>query len=257
MTLSDESTEALWRRYVLTRDLNTRNELITRYASIVRAHGARLGRRLPARVQMDEITSAAFDGLIAAVEMFDPARGIKFETYATTRIVGAVGDWLRSIDPQARGVRDFQQRRDVAFTLVSSDIGDRASAPQIAKRIGMDPGKYRKLVKRVREGTVASLSAADSDSSCTRRAKRDDIPDHRQPSPQRGVEREMLRDYITRGLSWQERHVLLLYYYDELTMGESGKVLGLSESRVSQIHKRILTALRQRFGLQRELRAVV
>ena len=257
MKLHDECTEALWQRYLKTRDVSTRNELVTRYVSLVNQQASRLSRRFSVQATTDEIASAGFDGLMGAVEMFDPNRHVKFETYATMRIVGAVHEWLRSVDPQRRGVRDFQKRREAALTVASSDAGARASAPQIAERMGMTPEQYEAYVRRVRSGVVTSLSAPDDDGDRNGRAKRDEIPDRRQTPPQEGVEREMVRDFITRGLRRQERCVLLLYYYGGLTMGEAGKVMGLSESRVSQIHKRVLAALRKRFGRRRQLCAVV
>ena len=126
MKLQIETTEAVWRRYRKNRDISTRNELLTRYAPLVHRQAARSSRHLSAQVSVDEIASAAFDGLMDAVATFDPDRGFKFETYAAKRILGAIHDWLRSIDVQSRGVRDFQKRQNAAFTVVSSDAGERA-----------------------------------------------------------------------------------------------------------------------------------
>lgn len=257
MELHIESTETLWHCYRETRDIGIRNELVTRYASLVHRQAARSSRHLSLQVTVDEVASAAFDGLLDAVETFDPDRGFRFETYAAKRILGAVYDWLRAVDPQSRGVRDFQKRRDAAFTLVSSDIGERASAPQIAEQMGMTPGQYETYLRRVRSGVVASLTAPDDESDRGGRANGFDLPDQRQPAPHRRTERDMIRDYIMRGLRVQERHVLLLCYYDGLTMKEAGKVMGLSESRVSQIHKNVLTALRGRFRGRRQQCALV
>lgn len=256
MKLQIETTEAIWRRYRKNRDISTRNELLTRYAPLVHRQAARSSRHLSAQVSVDEIASAAFDGLMDAVATFDPDRGFKFETYAAKRILGAIHDWLRSIDAQSRGVRDFQKRQNAAFTVVSSDAGERASAPQIAERMGMTPEHYQNYVSRVRKGVVTSLSARETENDDSTRARRDEIHDHRHPSPQKRVEREMLREYLMRGLCRQDREVILLYYYDGLTLGEAGKVMGLSESRISQIHKRVLSTLRQRFVRRRELCAV-
>lgn len=257
MELNIEQTNVLWRRYRETRNVANRNELVTRYAPLVHRQAARLGRHLSLQVSVDEIASAAFDGLMNAVETFDSDREIKFETYAAKRILGAVYDWLRSIDAQSRSVRDFQKRRDAAFTLVSSDIGEQASEPQIAEHMEMTPGQYETYVGRVRSGIVTSLNAEHEENGRGGRANGWETPDHRQPAPHRRAHQDLFRDYITRGLRKQERHVLLLCYYDGLTMKEAGKAMGLSESRVSQIHKSVLTALRRRFESRRELCALV
>lgn len=257
MNLTIENTKKLWRSYHETRNIGIRNELITRYAPLVHRQAARSGRHLSLQVSIDEVASAAFDGLMNAVETFDPGRAIKFETYAAKRILGAVYDWLRTVDTQSRSLRDFQRRREAAFTLVSSDIGERASGSQIAERLGMSSGQYERNVRRVRSGNVASLNAPDNEDICDGRAKGDAIADDRQPAPHSRADREMLRNYIMHGLRRQERHVLLLCYYDGLTMAEAGKVMGLSESRISQIHKQVLTALRERFVDQRQLCALV
>ena len=113
LVASDPATK-MWQKYLSTRVVEERNNLVVHYSHLVHTHAARLSRKLPAQVSYDEICSAAFDGLIEAIEAYDPERKAKFETFCQQRISGAVMDWLRSLDPQSRTVRTFEKRKMLA-----------------------------------------------------------------------------------------------------------------------------------------------
>ncbi|MCP4591336.1 MAG: sigma-70 family RNA polymerase sigma factor [bacterium] len=239
-----------WKRYLKQRGVEDRNELVVHYSHLVHTHAARLSRKLPAQISYDEISSAAFDGLIEAVEAFDPDRKAKFETFCQQRISGAVMDWLRSLDPQSRTVRTFEKRRLYVKEMLDAENGQPPTHSEIAKRMEVGQNRYDALCRLSQLGKEVHFSAMEPPTDRTGRTSTRtwDIGDHHEGDPSTLVSREMLADHITRGLAREERLVLVLYYFEELTMAEIGSVLNLSESRVSQIHKDILGRLRHRFG---------
>ena len=244
-----ETIETLWKRYLSTRAVDLRNRIVVHYSALVHAHAARLSRKLPAQVSYDEICSAAFDGLIEAVEAYDPERLAKFETFCQQRISGAVMDWLRSLDPQSRTVRTFEKRRMLAKEALGTDMEFTPSHADLAKRLEISFDRYDYLSRLSQLGKEVHLSAMEpsgnrqSDGS----SHTWDIRDSKTEDPAIKVSREILADHLTKGLAREERLVLLLYYFEDMTMAEIGSVLNLSESRVSQIHKEILLRLRHRF----------
>ena len=247
---SDTPVERLWKRYLRTRNVEFRNELVVNYSGLVHTHAARLSRKLPAQISYDEICSAAFDGLIEAVEAYDPDRKAKFETFCQQRISGAVMDWLRSLDPQSRTVRTFEKRCTMARESLGLDAEFAPSHQEVAKRLEMSFDRFDYLSRLSQLGKEVHFSAMEPPDE--RRSQGGghtwDIRDTRCEEPGVRVSRELLADHITKGLAREERLVITLYYFEQMTMAEIGAVLDLSESRVSQIHKEILQRLRQRFG---------
>jgi RNA polymerase sigma factor for flagellar operon FliA len=246
----DNNVEKRWRRYLRTRGIELRNEIVVHYSHLVHTHAARLSRKLPAQISYDEICSAAFDGLIEAVEAYDPKHKAKFETFCQQRISGAVMDWLRSLDPQSRTVRTFEKRRLQAREMLDAENGRPPTHAEVAVRMGVSQARYDHLCRLSQLGKEIHFSAMEpqSDRSPRGSGRSWEVSDNHKNDPTAAVSRDMLTDYVTRGLSREERLVLILYYYEDLTMAEIGLVLNLSESRVSQIHKEILSRLRQRFG---------
>jgi len=242
--------EQLWKRYLRTRDVETRNALVEHYAPLVHTQAAKLARKLPAQVTYEEICSAAYDGLIEAVEAYDPSRKAKFETFCQQRIHGAVMDWLRSLDIQSRTVRTFEKKRLSVREILDAELGRTPSHAEVADRMGISRERYEQLSRLSQLGKEIHFSAMqpETDSHGRPSARAWDIEDTKQADPSARIARQMLTEYITRGLSREERLVLILYYYEDLTMAEIGLVLSLSESRVSQIHKDVIQRLRQRFA---------
>jgi len=241
--------EKLWKHYLTHRDIPTRNKLVEHYAPLVRVQASRISRKLPAQVTYDEICSAGFDGLIEAVEAYNPDRKTKFETFCQQRIVGAVMDWLRSLDIQSRTVRRFEKRLFDVREVLDSELGRPPTAREIARRMGLPQERFEHLTRLSRMGHEIQLSAVgvSHGSEAQGESRPWEIRDPRQSDPVDRVARSLLTKYITRGLRREERLVLVLYYFENLTMAEIGAVLNLSESRVSQIHKDVLQRLRRRF----------
>lgn len=240
----------MWKSYLANRSIDARNQIVMYYSHLVHTHAARLSRKLPAQVSYDEICSAAFDGLIEAVEAYDPERKAKFETFCQQRISGAVMDWLRSLDPQSRTVRTFEKRRLMAKEALGTDLEYTPSQADLARRLDMSVDRYDYLSRLSQLGKEVHFSAMEPSGERRSQAATHswDIRDTHSEDPAVQVSREMLTHFLTKGLAREERLVLLLYYFEEMTMAEIGAVLNLSESRVSQIHKEILTRLRQRFN---------
>lgn len=257
MSSKNESSETLWNHYIKHRDIETRNALVEHYAPLIHSHAARMSRRLPGQVTYDEIVSAAFDGLIESIQAYDPTRKAKFETFCQQRISGAVKDWLRSLDLQSRTVRTFERQRMVACEALDYRLGRAPGAGEVAREMELTIERYDRLMQLSRLGKAVHFSAMEPPTDPRGRAMSGpwDVGDQRENDPSKRVARDMFTEYVTRGLSREERLTLVLYYYEGLTMEEIGLVLDLSESRVSQIHKDILTRLRHRFtgSLEEEL----
>jgi len=249
MRPGNATSETLWKRYLKSRSTAARNALVEHYAPLIHGHAARMSRRLPGQVTYDEIVSAAFDGLIEAIEAYDPGRKAAFETFCQQRISGAVKDWLRSLDLQSRTVRTFERQRMSACEALDSRLGRTPNAAEVASEMGLTTERYDHLLRLSRMGRAVHFSAMEPPTDPRGRSTGGtwDVSDARESDPSQRISREMFTEYVTRGLSREERLTLILYYYEGLTMKEIGRVLDLSESRVSQIHKDLLGRLRKRF----------
>lgn len=246
----DLTIEGMWKKYLRTREVEMRNSIVVHFSPLVHTHAARLSRKLPAQISYDEICSAAFDGLIEAVQAYDPERKAKFETFCQQRIAGAVMDWLRSLDPQSRTVRTFEKRRMLARETLGTDSEIAPTQEDLAKRMEMSMDRFDQLSRLSQLGKEVHFSAIEPSNDRGQQGSWHtwDVRDAHAPDPALKVTHELLTDHLTKGLAREERLVLLLYYFEEMTMAEIGTVLKLSESRVSQIHKEILIRLRHQFG---------
>jgi RNA polymerase sigma factor FliA len=251
MKRSMDETVALWKKYLTTRGQECRNLLVERYAPLVQMQAARLSRKLPAQVTYEELCSAGYDGLIEAVEAYDPQKKAKFETFCQQRIIGAIMDWLRTLDPQSRTIRTFEKQRFRATEKLEGQLGRPPTHDEIAQALQLSHDRYAELTRISQVGREVHFSALDPRAGldANRRAceRTWDVGDAKQRDPSDRLAKAMLTELITRGLTREERLVLILYYYENLTMAEIGVVLDLSESRVSQIHKDVLQRLRKRF----------
>jgi RNA polymerase sigma factor for flagellar operon FliA len=246
MKAARSAPDALWKEYLKTHAVELRNRLVEHYRPLVHMQAARLAQKLPAQVSYDEICSAGYDGLIEAVQAYDPKHKAKFETFCQQRIHGAVMDWLRSLDGQSRTVRSFEKKRMNVRERMDSDLGRPPTEAELARGMGLEAGRFSELSRLSRLGREVHLSAVQGDDDGQSRSGWD-ISDEKTIDPANRIARKMLTEYITRGLNREERLVLVLYYYEGLTMAEIGLVLNLSESRVSQIHKDVIERLRRRF----------
>jgi RNA polymerase sigma factor for flagellar operon FliA len=249
MKSSRSDVDGLWKKYLHGKPVKLRNLLVEHYRPLVHMQAARLAQKLPAQISYDEICSAGYDGLLEAVQAYDPCHKAKFETFCQQRIHGAVMDWLRALDGQSRTVRSFEKQRMLKKEVLDSDLGRPPTETELASQMGMSRERFSELSRLSRLGHEVHLSSVQGDDNAQHRGSPGgwDVSDARAIDPSQRISKQMLTDYITRGLSREERLVLILYYTEGLTMAEIGLVLDLSESRVSQIHKDVIHRLRRRF----------
>jgi RNA polymerase sigma factor for flagellar operon FliA len=242
---SDIPIEEVWCEYKRTGSEAIRNHLIEHYLDIVRYTAERMHMRLPGEVDVEDLMSAGLFGLMDAIDAFDLDRGVKFETYCAQRIRGAIFDELRAMDWVPRLVRSRTAKVERARKALEMELGRRPTDREICERLSVDEGEYQKLSKDSRPVGVVSLNRKwfETDSSKDIR-EIDVIHDTRQENPLSEVQRKDLKLLITKGLSRAERLIVILYYYEEMTMKEIGMTLDLSESRVSQMHSSILARLK-------------
>ena len=244
-TVKDD-VKALWRAYRRSKSTAIRNTLVERYMVLVNKVAEIMARRLWPRVSADELASAGYDGLIAAVASYDPDRGVKFETYCRQRIVGAIRDWQREIDPLGRSGRNFERSLNAVKERIQAERGQAATSTELAGEMGLSLGKFIKMKRTVLASHSVPLEAPAERRNDARVSSL--VPVDPGPSPVQHTERELIREYLTRGLKEQDRLIITLYYYERLTMAEIGSVLGVSESRVCQRHAEIVEQLRNRFA---------
>ncbi|MDZ4755858.1 MAG: FliA/WhiG family RNA polymerase sigma factor [Phycisphaerae bacterium] len=237
--------DELWREYRTTPSKLLRNHMIEKYLELVRFTAERMHMKLPSEVEVDDLMSSGLFGLMDAIDAFDPERGVKFETYCTQRIRGAIFDELRAMDWVPRLVRSRTAKVEKVRKSIEMETGRKATHGEIADRMKVDQPEFEKLQKDSRPVGVVSLNRKwfETDSSKDVR-EIDVIRDTRQENPVQQVQRQDLQTLITKGLSRAERLIVVLYYYEEMTMKEIGTTLDLSESRVSQMHSSILARLK-------------
>jgi RNA polymerase sigma factor FliA len=247
----NEDSRLLWRRYRSSRDPEIRDRLIRETIGLVRIVAGRLALRLPPHVERDDLESAGIPGLLGAIESYDPEIGVEFASYAQVRIRGAILDELRSLDSLPRGLREKARE----FNRVTARLEQRLQRPpddqEVVAELGMSFEEYSRICVELRAGLQLSLEAGtgenrDEDDSV---GEPPTIADRNTPDPWQSIalkERKILLGEIIDQLPGNERTVLSLYYYEELTMKEIAVVLDLSESRVSQIHSAALRSLRKR-----------
>lgn len=242
---SSGQVDEVWREYKQTGDVGLRNVLIERYLPLVRYIAERLLAKLPQNIELDDLQSAGIFGLMDAVDGFDLERGVKFETYCTTRIRGAILDELRSLDWVPRIVRNKANRIEQAWKGLEVELGRTPTDVEMAERLDMTLKEYEDMLQEASAITIVSLTdKAKEDQGSKSLRKIDLLEDKKGVDPEAELKRKEITDFVTRGLSRKERLIILLYYYEELTMREIGATLNLSESRVCQLHSRIILRLK-------------
>ena len=235
----------VWESYRDAPDEATRNLLVEHYLPIVRYTAERLHARLPSEVDVEDLMSSGLFGLMDAIEAFDLERGVKFETYCTTRIRGAIFDELRAMDWVPRLVRSRTAKMERARKDIEMTTGRRATEQEVTEHLNVSQDEFQKIKRDSRPVSVVSLNRKWYETDSSRDVTEVDVVrDRRQESPVSKLQRDDLKYLLTRGLSRAERLIVILYYYEEMTMKEIGVTLDLSESRVSQMHSSILARLK-------------
>lgn len=235
---------AVWNEFKATRERLLRNRLMEHYLPIVRYTADRISAKLPNEVDVDDLISAGIFGLIDAIEAFDLNRGVKFETYCSPRIRGAILDELRTMDWVPRLVRSRAHKLESVTKILKAELGRLPSDDEIAGRLAISRNELDKLIKDANAVSLVSLSRKFYDDESSREMEEIDIlEDRRAEDPVQELQRRDLHQLIMKSLTRIERIILILYYFEEMTMKEIGATLDLSESRVSQMHSSILARL--------------
>ncbi len=243
----------IWRRYRRSANRSLRNVLMEKYLPIVKYNAERIGAKLPDEVDHDDLVSAGIFGLMDAIDAFDLGRGVKFETYCAPRIRGAILDELRSMDWVPRLVRSRASKLEQVLRKLESVLGRTPTGDELAKHLDLPREEFDKLAKEARAVMQISLSRKYSETDSNKDVcEIDVIEDKRGRDPIEEIQKKDVKELITRGLTRAERLILILYYYEEMTMKEIGVTLDLSESRVSQMHSSILRRLKTQLEIRRK-----
>jgi RNA polymerase sigma factor for flagellar operon FliA len=235
----------LWAAYKKTPTEKLRNVLMENYLHVVRYNAERVHAKLPDEVELDDLISAGIFGLMDAIDAFDLARGVKFETYCAPRIRGAILDELRSMDWVPRLVRSRAGKMESATKQLEVELGRAPTGEEIARRLKIPMAEFEKIAKDSSAVGVVSLSRKWFETDSNKDVREIDVlEDKKGANPVREIQRKDLKELITKGLSRAERLIVILYYFEEMTMKEIGATLDLSESRVSQMHSSILARLK-------------
>jgi RNA polymerase sigma factor FliA len=244
----------LWRSYKQDGDERARERLVVAYSPLVKFIAGRMASGLPSHVDEGDLVSYGLLGLIGAIERFDLDREIKFETFAVARIKGAIIDELRSLDWVPRSVRARARDVERAHAALEAEFGRSPSEEEMAKKLEITVDEFRDALLQIANSSVLALddlwTFADPDGGGGQISVLDTIQDPNALDPESEAHTAELKDRLAdaiESLPERERLVIALYYYENLTLREIGEVLGVTESRVSQLHTKSVLALRSRF----------
>ncbi len=242
------SVQKEWAQLKEENDPQVRQKLLEQYLPLVKNVAGRMAMGFPKSVELSDLINTGVIGLIEAMSNFDPSRGVKFETYAVPRIRGAILDELRSLDWVPRSTRAKSREIDRATSKLENQLGRPPSPRELAKSLKISPHELFSAVDDVSSATILSLDELIYKEEDNRQVPRvETLQDVRCASVLGDMEKEELKGYLVQAishLSEQERLVVALYYYEELTLKEIGEVMQISESRVSQIHTKAVLKLR-------------
>jgi RNA polymerase sigma factor for flagellar operon FliA len=245
--------QSLWLQYRKTADPTIRDRLILTYAPLVKYVAGRLGSGLPAHVDEGDLVSYGLLGLIGAIERYDPERDVKFETYAIARIKGAIIDELRAMDWVPRSVRSRAREIERTIGELERQLMRAPTDEEIAAKLGVSEEELEESLAEISRTSIAALDElwTVQGGGGDQIALIDTIEDADAPDPQSALSQTEMREAIGEAIARlpeREKLVVTLYYYEELTLREIGEVLGVTESRVSQLHTKAILRLKARLA---------
>lgn len=252
---TDKQTDiqGVWDRFHATHDDIYRNLLMEHYRDLVRYSAERLHSKLPDKVELDDLISAGIFGLMDAIDAYDPERGVKFETYCAPRVKGSILDELRSMDWVPRLVRARAHQLSRATNALELNLGRKPLAEEIAEELQVDMIEFNRLQRDAKAVGLVSLNTKCNDGEGDKDVcEIDVIKDRKSKNPLIEAQKRDLKNLLTKGLSRAERLIIVLYYYEEMTMKEIGATLDLSESRVSQMHSSIVARLKAQMNSRKK-----
>jgi len=250
----------VWSRYKKTGDEKAREQLVLAYSPLVKFVAGRMSSGLPAHIEEADLISYGLLGLIGAIERFDPQREIKFETFAVSRIKGSIIDELRSLDWVPRSVRAKAREIESKQTKLEHELGRVPTDREVADALEMSIEDFQESLLQISNSTVVALDElwTVSDSSGDQVSLLDTMKDPNAVDPARELGVSELKDRLALAISRlpeREKLVIALYYYENLTLREIGEVLGVTESRVSQLHTKAVLRLKSRLQTEVEVPA--
>ena len=246
-----KTEEERWLEYRKTRDPAIREAFIKQYAPLVKYVAGKVAMGMPQNVEFDDLVGFGVFGLIDAIDKFDPEKyNVKFKTYAVTRIRGAIFDELRQIDWVPRSVRAKAREIEATVSSLEAQLGRAASDQEIAKALGMNEEDFLKTLQKISGTSLLSLNDVwFSGDEKDRVSIVDSIESPSSMNPDVIMEKEVMRQVIANTINElpdKEKKILILYYYEDLTLKDIGKVLKVTESRVSQLHTKAIIRLRSK-----------
>lgn len=246
--MTEAEKERLWEEYSKTNSAALRESIIIEYSSLVKIVAGRLSMYLGYNVEYEDLVSYGIFGLIDAIDKFDYGKGIKFETYASLRIRGSILDQIRKMDWIPRSLRQKQKKIDAAVSKIEQETGKTATDEQIAVELGISGEEY---LNWQGQASITNIISLDEFAENNGERGMDTIKGRAYDEPERVVERSEVKKMIAEALDTlteNERKVMLLYYYEEMTLKEISRILGVSESRISQLHTKAITKMKQRLA---------
>jgi RNA polymerase sigma factor for flagellar operon FliA len=252
-TVVPEDIERLWVDFKHDpSNQELRNRLVEIYLPLVKYNGERIWARLPEGVELDDLVSAGVFGLMDAIDAFDLSRGVKFETYCVPRIRGAMLDELRTMDWVPRLVRSKASKLNEAMKTLEARLGRQPGEVELAQALNISVPELERMVLDANAVNLISLNKKWYETDSYKDVREIDIlEDKKGEDPTRRIQKNDLMRLVTKGLNRNERLIIILYYYEELTMKEIGATLDLSESRVSQMHSSIVQRLQSQLHRRR------
>lgn len=248
--MDEAGRKELWDLYTSNRSSELREQIIIEYAPLVKLVAGRLSMYLGYTVEYDDLVGYGIFGLIDAIDKFDNDKSVKFETYASLRIRGAILDHIRKMDWIPRTLRQKQKKMETAIKKLEAELGRNATDAEIAQSIGITEEELVNWQSQMKITNLISLNEyMDTETETGYGA---DIPDKKQfAQPEKVAEDKEMKSKLSEALSLltdKEKKVTLLYYYEELTLKEISEILEVSESRVSQLHTRALQKMKKKLG---------
>jgi RNA polymerase sigma factor FliA len=247
----ESQVQGWWERYRDTQDPDVRERLILHYAPLVKYVAGRVAVGMPPNVEHADLVSYGIFGLMDAIEKFDLSKGYKFETYAITRIKGAIIDELRSVDWVPRSVRAKARRIEAAVARLEAQLLRAPTDEELATELEMSIDELEEALTKMSLTSVAALDEVLDVGEGDRISLVDTLQDLNTVMPEQSVDEQATRDLLRQAigrLTEREQTVLGLYYFEGMTLAQVGDVLGVTESRICQIHTKAVMSLRAKLG---------
>jgi RNA polymerase sigma factor for flagellar operon FliA len=246
--MNAEGKQKLWEDYAKKKSPELQEKIIIEYAPLVKLVAGRLSMYLGYNVEYDDLVGYGTFGLIDAVDKFDYSKGVKFETYASLRIRGAILDQIRKMDWIPRSIRQKQRKIDIAYQSLEQKYGRSASDDEIATELEISVDELETWQNQTKITNIISLDEFMEQGT---ESKVEQSLTAEFDQPDRIVEKQELKEVLVRTLETlteKEKKVIVLYYYEELTLKEISRILEVSESRISQLHTKALQKMKVRLG---------